>query len=662
MQALANKLIAQARGVEAPSDAVLTESRVTASAGRIRIGFWPLICADAPDMAMGLLTILAGQLERWPDVLVYRLVVRADDDAEETPREALSSQFSVDDWQVDLLDENVAVWGELTRSSAGWMLEVSVENDLTDGEVQTLTIQGATLDELIQRMPQLAADLAQSIGAGFPVALPPSYDGGSQVGDEATATFLVQTARWERDLFLMLWRDEDGIDWAESLTALLGSAESISPDFAGWVVAAALRRALKRTTRDAVEATLERPWDTAIEALPDAVALPIVAALDAFSRDEETRALDYLESASESWPHNDVVCLALSDGYRRASKLQALIKTLQTWLAAHEAGPELLFYYAGIVVALHRSNVALSDYVFIEESGRRLEYMLQEACAAYEQALTLAPERLDMRQAYILLLVELQDERLWAAFAALVDLDEDGHYVRVVTESFVMVEAVGPAIDILEAALEGAPNRIDLHLSLAVVLLLDEEPDEAAGHLEVGASLTDDESILADIERLFLQVDDPDFDARMGEITEIVASGRGLGARDVAFLEDVLEHAPRYSAAYLLLARGLRNQEAHAEALEVLLDGQSALPEDAEVTAELAQVLWLLEQPDLAFDYLNKGLAHHPDDVPLLALTGRYLFDEGQDEEARTFLSRAQSLDPRNRVLVEAQRYIAGQL
>ena len=225
-----------------------------------------------------------------------------------------------------------------------------------------------------------------------------------------------------------------------------------------------------------------------------------------------------------------------------------------------------------------------------------------------------------------------------------------------------MLEDVSPGLDILADAIEASPERVDLRVNYAVALLLDEQPDEAAAELEVAEELTDDLSIIADIERLFLEANDPEFESRLGEITELVTAGRPLGRRDIEFLDAALEEAQSFSQGYLLLARGYLNGESSSAALEVLLDGQNYLPEDAEITALLARVLWDSGEHELAFDYLNKGLKHNPDDVPLLALSGQYLCDEGQDEEARTFLMRAQSLEPRNRTLIETQRYISRQM
>jgi tetratricopeptide (TPR) repeat protein len=159
-----------------------------------------------------------------------------------------------------------------------------------------------------------------------------------------------------------------------------------------------------------------------------------------------------------------------------------------------------------------------------------------------------------------------------------------------------------------------------------------------------------------------LSVDDPEFEARFGEIRDRIGAGHALSAADVEYLEDELEKAPNFAACYTLLASAYLAWDENDDALEVLLDGQKRFPENPDVLALLGRVLWDSGEKELALDYLNKGLKTNPNHVPLLITTGRYLFDDGHDEEARLFLTRAEALDPRHPMLIAVREHIARSL
>lgn len=659
MQELANKLIAQARGLQVATVGSSDASSATSS-GRIRYGLWPILSDEVPEVAMGLMVVLAGVLEQWADVLVYRLFVRTDVDFAST--EAI--QFSVDDWQLDYLDENVAIWGVLSRSGQEWQLELSLENDLAEDEdVVTITIAGETLAELADQLPAVGMEIAKIVGAGYPALLTPTYDDVVEGSDDALKRILTAAFHWERDLFLTLWQEEgQAIDWPAHLAAFAEAAQGVDPAFGGWLVANALSRALRPATAEQITEALPNPWPSLRERLPGNPHVAVGVAFALQQAEESNRAIALLIETLEQHEDHVLVRLGLAELYRMNNKLQAMTDTLQLGLDFEDVDPRLYFYYASLLVAMHRSNIVIGRFVLIDATDRQLVRMLEEADAAYAAGLALDPSRLDMLQRHVLILIELNSDRLWESFASLVAQDETGEAVRSTIDTFIILEDVAPGLDILANAVDASPDRVDLRVNYAIALLQDDQPEQAAAELETAEDMTNDQTIIADIERLFLEANNPGFEAQLGDVIDVVSAGRLLSGRQVAFLKDALEQAQSFSQGYVLLGRGYLNGGSKSEALEILLDGHNFLPEDAEITAELARVLWDSDERDLAFDYLNKGLKHHPDDVTLLALSGRYLFDEGQDEEARTFLLRAQSLDPRNRALVAAQQHISSQL
>src|SRR5262245_60299632 len=72
---------------------------------RLRIGLWPILSSDSPETAMGIATILGFLLERWQQIRVYRLFAQFDVDPGNFEWTVQLSQFGVDDWQLEDLDE-----------------------------------------------------------------------------------------------------------------------------------------------------------------------------------------------------------------------------------------------------------------------------------------------------------------------------------------------------------------------------------------------------------------------------------------------------------------------------------------------------------------------------------------------------------------------------
>src|SRR6185369_7917945 len=198
------------------------------------------------------------------------------------------------------------------------------------------------------------------------------------------------------------------------------------------------------------------------------------------------------------------------------------------------------------------------------------------------------------------------------------------------------LDDVAPGIEILRKAAERQPNRPDLLLSQAVLCLMNEEYDLARAGLEKADSLTENETLQADIDRLLLAANDPEFEATMGEITDAVNSGKPLDDESVDFLEAVIEEAPGYGEAYILLSRAYLALDDSGAALETLLDGQRELADDPDICELLVRVLRNAGEDELALENLHIGLPRNPNHVPLLSLAGLYLFEDGQEDDAKT--------------------------
>src|SRR5690606_33136199 len=240
---------------------------------------WPLVSDEAPEIAMGLMAVLGLLLERWPFILVYRLFVRAEGDPAAYRWQLADSQFDVDDWQLDYLDENVAIWGRLVESGSTLTLTLNVESDLSpDDDVQTLTYISPDLASLVERLPVIAGEIAAMLDAGpvGPITVA-ADDAGMQ--PEALSDLLRAMFHWERDLLLLLWNAlPEDFDAETRVASLRDMAATVGGDFGGWAFVSLARRALRPATRPTYESALAGRWADVIAQFQDSPAAVLLAA------------------------------------------------------------------------------------------------------------------------------------------------------------------------------------------------------------------------------------------------------------------------------------------------------------------------------------------------------------------------------------------------
>jgi tetratricopeptide (TPR) repeat protein len=628
---------------------------------RYRVGLWPLLSDNEPEAAMGVMATLALLLERHAGVLTYRLPVsiedRADDD--EYVWELAQSQFSVDDWELDDLDENVALWGTLESEAGQWTLNLEIESDLAEeDDIIELDYTAPSLRELMALLPDVAADSVEKITDHKLTRRLPVY----AVGSESDATYrelLKRAFYWERDLFLYLWDvtwDDDQI--RADLEKLIAAGQALKDEFGAWLVASLIARVLNPATADLAKLLFE-PAQKLVTQFTDTPLPDILISQALYRLQYDTQAFDLLEGAAKQHPKHVETRAALVDLYWRDSRMQDALDELQDAIDDQVTDRNLLLRYGELLMVLRRGMMTPQRFLYIDPPDRLPVRGLEEAVGAYQAVLEKEPDDYFALQRKVALQVELNHPDLWKDFERLVDVDDTGDRVRVVVDEMDLLDDVNPAVRILKDAVAKHADRTDLKINLAAACLAAEQEETALEMLEAAEEMTEDPEAIADIERLFLIANDPEFEIKLGEITEAIDSGNAVAVKDVDFLEAALEDAPSFVEGYLLLSRAYRSRSDNAAVLETLLDGQKVAPDNPEITRMLATELWDAGEQQLAFDYLNKGLVKNPDSVALLALTGRYLFEDGQGDSARTYLARAESINPRSRTLLEVKQYIA---
>ncbi len=640
---------------------------------RLKIGLWPILSAAAPETAMGAAALLGCLLERWPNIRVYRLFARLEGEPQTYQWTISRSQFSVDDWELDGLDENVAIWGVLEKTGAGWKLTLEVENDLAEegDDLRAFSHESGEIGGLINWLPQAVEQIADYLDAG--ALYYPAYDAAANIPDLGAERLLNDLFQWELRLLLSLW----GQDWpaeaiAADLESLLGHSAALG-NMGAWTAANAIGRALNPIFDPIGEAVIPR----VPEVFEQLRQYEFAAAFIAFPLHRlgyREQAYSLLEENVDRYPESVSSWLRLADLYSVGGELAATLDVYQRAIEADVVSADLFKRYAELLLLLDTNNIAygvgarqhtvagrsfVEGFILIDPEEIEANWLSWEAIEAYHEALELEPDDLDTHQQLAIQLAELGDEAVWDALSELVERDTEGERTRGVVESLYNMEDVSPAVPILRRAVEKNPDQAVLKLNLASAYLLNDEPDAAQTELEAAADITDDPLLRSEIDRMMLSVDDPDFEARFGEISDLVGAGAQLNAGDVEFLENALGNAPDFAECYTLLASAYVAWGESDDALEVLLDGQKRFPDNPDILTLLGRVLWDSGEKGLALDYLNKGLMTNSNHVPLLATTARYLFDQDQDETARALLLRAEALDPRHPMLGAVRAYIA---
>ena len=623
----------------------------------LRIGLWPMRSAEKPALAMGLFTLLGFLLERWQGVRVYRLAARLEEEPSQRQWSMASSQFGVDDWQLDGLDDNVGIWGELKCNGVGLRLTLHVEDDrlAEDAPPVEISFSARTLAALVTALPEVVKQIATRLDVDALRKNSPLYaseDWEERVLQETLELAFLQELR----LCLHLWgqtRSESQI--LEGLQQLAQQTRPLG-DFGAWLSAKCLVRWL-HFSEDA-EALL--PAVAQLDELfPESSSAAIIVAESLFAKGRPGRAIELLEARADG--PSAVLVLTLADLYRRSGRVSEAVDTLQDAVEAGQGTCELLTYYGDLLQAMDLGGMSCESCVLVDPEQEPQDTQLWEALAAWEAAQQLEPENPQLLQRMLVSLAELDsnDLRFWPAFEQLVALENGSDALRQVIDACYGLDSLEPALRLLEIAFARQPNNLELGLNLAEVLLLEQDEATLEALLSKLLPMARDAETQAEIARLQLMAEEPEFEMRLGEIEGVLDAGNALNSEDTEWLEEIIVRAPGLGGMHALLARAYLGWNEAAAALETLLDGFRRFPADAELAALLGAQLWQANEEELAFQYLGKGLAQNPNDVSLLALTGQFLFEDQQEEAARSCLARAEALAPRHPALAQARMRIA---
>lgn len=621
-----------------------------------RIGMWPCLSKKMPEVVMGFWATVGYLLEEtYQDVRVYFLARRMDDT--DGRWSIKKSQFHVDDWALDDLDENVAIWGELSESDAEPVLTVFIENDLDETDEPI---------ELTFRLPRTASfqeilsQITINIGNALGILKPQNFISflGSESTDASVEHMLKVIFNWERKVFEFVagakWDDADILSDHQLIVEAAGN---IQDSFSSWCLARATARTMVPGLSVIGEIFVDRlePIVAACQQHPLAVTI-LAEGLYKLGETEQAFGLLERRNAQEVTPE---VSVKLARFYVNVGKLVEAATILQETIELDVTSMLVYQMYGYVLRLIEQNELDIGKYVLLDNNIKEENHLNCEILATYNEILKLDPENLSALHHKLIQLMYLDEQHFWDEFEILLKHDASGLHVRDILESADHNFSLEPAVAKLQALAEKQPERVDVLTNLAVVYLSDELLDKALQCLAEAKQLANDKVAISDIEYLTLNAQLPGFEHQFGELSALLEAGRSAKSDDVDFLEEVVEIAPTFADGYVLLAKAYTSWDDSEAALEVMLDGQKQAPNHPGLLDLLAENLWDAGEKTLSFEYLNKGLEANPNYVPLLVRAALYLCENGQIENAKPYLARAELIAPRNPVFIEARNFIS---
>jgi len=168
------------------------------------------------------------------------------------------------------------------------------------------------------------------------------------------------------------------------------------------------------------------------------------------------------------------------------------------------------------------------------------------------------------------------------------------------------------------------------HISLAELLIDEDELDEAEEHLHQARALTSDASDEAHIE------------LHLGEI----AMERGQYEQALNHFQRIAEIEPDSPDSWSNIAQAYKKLENFAEAEANYRRAIELQPDDADLYYALSTMYMENNQPEEAIEVIEEGLVANPDSAVLTAYLGSMYLENGDYRQAELFLDKAEKLDP----------------
>ncbi len=548
-------------------------------------------------------------------------------------------QISPADYLPEFAEHDAKLWGELGTDKLD--LHFAYQDDQHDWMLEGDILQIAT--QLIALVPEIMGHLG------------------------------LQAANWKPDEPI----DLNAPDALESLLRCWGELtirhEVVGAGFDEY--ADALQGAIRRTvsaamtgSRFACWGACRALWPVAASELPhqedaeDALvslgsAFPRVAwpgialSLLEWERADYERAADLLETAIESDPRALQGWQLLAILSEELNQYDRAIEVCREAIAGNIADATIYYNLGNLL--LDHSDGEDSDEGVSQPNLQEAINMLNEADRRGLHEPELYLRLMDAYEA-------LEDQNaVWNAFGQLITHDVDGGVLWQVVEDADTYEDFEPGLQRLVAAAKAAPDDYGLHAVCVRALIVLDRHDEAAQAIPPLRQIATDDYARAETAQLALEAAAPDFEDAYAEIADELEAGALPNADVIGLLTDALAREPAFADGAVLLADAYQLRGETEAAMQVLSQARELLPDHLELILSTADLLWANDDDNLALWTMQDALNKHPNDVALLARLGEYYFEIEEDNMARDYLERAESVDPRHPELVRVREQIS---
>lgn len=628
---------------------------------QLRIGLYPILCPASPEAAMGIAACLGYLLEQYSNARVHRCFAKIDAADEGAEISASDYQFTVNDWELEGLADNVQVYGGLELDDDDARLSLTVDSGLRLADaVDEFQYDCRSMTELVSRLPDIAASLMDYLGESSArkavIAYAPLPEDSPRL-----LSLLAKVFEWNLDVYLSFW----GIDWAtneiqEQFAEIAQIARTSQAEFASWC--------LGMMARQVMQAGLQAYGDALVPILGDAFSgnARSIAGLAAAAMG--LAELGYLERAA-AWLAQSLdadsppsAWVSLAGIHLLAGRVTDAIDTIQQALEYGLEDPALYWEYAQLLIQAEAQEWLVEELLLIDPEDYAEDLQISaEIAQALKWHLARASDDLGALKLAMIYLIDTDDEEIWTYFERLITEDLSGDFAGDIIERLLDTEERDAAYAILEG---GADANVYAQVFLAQLALADEDHELAKDTI---ANCRDrfveiDEELEIELQRLELSARLPNFEAAFAEIKLLLGGNRSVSEGQVELLEAAIEIAPKMVDLYVALSRCYSAWEDAESALEVMQDAESHAGRHPQIDLRLARLLWAQRQREPAIDRLNKGLAAFPGDVNLLAQMANFLIANDQLDDAREFLLRAESIAPEHRAVWQARHLVAQKL
>lgn len=604
-----------------------------------KLAVFPCICEQKSGVIMGAWTLMSYLLEQSEDVKVYRLFLRGEGDD--------VTQFTPEEWGDVDIQENGVLSAVVRLDDGEYFLTVQLENQLYDTQTRFEVRKQGLLD-FVNGVSALASDyLLAKLDV---VADLPKINANDE---ESLEAFLEALADWEDLLAWYLWNDEwDDSDASEIYERLLLNASQEA--WRSWALAWAYSRLFAPAYQRIGEGLRQRASGLVQSGVLSVDAMVLLTRV-MYRFAHTDLAQDLLRDYWELNPNNAMVATSLASLYFLSGKVLLAIETYQTLFRRQaDIRAEHWHEYGKLVLATYQYNLSFVNHLVPDGTG------VEEAEEAYLRAIALEERAEDLFALLALRLREGDSDISGQDVERLAKADKSGEWLKQLADIAIDdPDTLDAIVTAGEAALEaiGTPT-VGQNVALAYVYSLMGEYDATIELLDELPQAELEPDVFREVTRLRLEAEFEDLSLTLSQIEQTLEAGNRVSQELVDFLEEVLEVSPKFFEGHVLLAKSYLSRRDVDAALEVLQEALSHFGDEEELILLRDGVLIEQGKFEEAVDVLEQALKAHPASVSLLSRLAKYLF-ESDREISKSYLRRAESLDPKHPELVATRRYIA---